>query len=108
MVYPYFSSVFASCRTSKIIKKKKNAIFSLSEVSSVEKCFVYTYFRPITFAVNPQKPSNDVTNVGPCNKLCILSFIQREHLKEAQQFFQLVGGSASESGMCQTGRSISK
>jgi len=38
----------------------------------------------------------------PCtyvqDKHIVCLYIQREHLKEAQQFFQLVGGSASESG----------
>lgn len=29
----------------------------------------------------------------------IIFFLQREHLKIAQQYFQLVGGSASECGM---------
>lgn len=32
-------------------------------------------------------------------KLFFVFFLQREHLKIAQQYFQLVGGSASECGM---------
>lgn len=50
------------------------------------------------FLLNKYKQTNVINSESETN-VCYCAFMfQRDHLKIAQQFFQLVGGSASECG----------